>query len=257
MESTRRSKRRSLIRRGWARVKVTVTKWVDGMNEAIGKCRFLGFSKKCNLESYSPVPFCLFSEARRLSQISLDSPLARRTCGCSSTSHLTHPSSSASTLIDPFAEPMCRIESSSIVRIVSHKSLVTPSLVGTSLAAAHSSSSSSSPAPPTTRPRGGTSVSQPPSIPTIAEGSPAIAPSTTKEERRMSMPNPGVQVKTFRRMSLVDGEEIFEEIRPGSGEKKVDFVWGKGVDKSIPPVDHLAIGQDQKSRWRKLSLSKA
>lgn len=72
----------------------------------------------------------------------------------------------------------------------------------------------------------------------------------------MSTPNSGVQVKTFRRMSLVDGDEIFEEIRPESGEKKVDFIWGKGVDESIPPVD-LAIGQDQRRRWRKLSLSKA
>lgn len=59
-------------------------------------------------------------------------------------------------------------------------------------------------------------------------------------------------------MSLVDGEEIFEEIRPGSGEKKVDFVWGKGVDESIPPVVvNLAVGQEERRRWRKLSLSKA
>lgn len=72
----------------------------------------------------------------------------------------------------------------------------------------------------------------------------------------MSTPNTGVQVKTFRRMSLVDGEEIFEEIRPGTGEKKVDFVWGKGVDESIPPVD-LVVEQEERKRWRKLSLSKA
>ena len=68
-----------------------------------------------------------------------------------------------------------------------------------------------------------------------------------------SMPNPGVQVKTFRRMSLVDGEEIFEEIRPGNGEKKVDFVWGKGVDGFIPPVAPSA-GQEERKRWRKLSI---
>lgn len=66
------------------------------------------------------------------------------------------------------------------------------------------------------------------------------------------MPNPGVQVKTFRRLSLVDGEEIFEEIRPGNGERKVDFVWGKGVDGFIPPLDFTA-EQEEGKRWRKLS----
>lgn len=67
------------------------------------------------------------------------------------------------------------------------------------------------------------------------------------------MPNPGVQVKMFRRMSLVDGEEIFEEIRPRpDGERKVDFVWGKGVDGFIPPVEPTE-GQEERKRLRKLS----
>lgn len=245
MECNRRSKRRSLVRRGWARTKVTVAKWVDGMNERRG--RFLIFQQMLS-PIISPV-FRPSVEACRLSQSSLNSPLARLTCGCSSTSHLTHPSSSASTLIDPSAEQSVnRIESSSIVRIVSHKSLVSPYLVGTSVAAAHSS------AAPATRPRGSTSFSHSRSITTIDEGS--TASPLPEEGRRMSTPNPGVQVKTFRRMSLADGEEIFEEIRPGNGERKVDFVWGKGVDESIPPAD-LAAGQEERKRWRKLSLSKA
>lgn len=55
MESTQRSKRRSLVRRGWARVKVTVTKWVDGMNEARG--RFLDFSKKIQSSKFLTCSF--------------------------------------------------------------------------------------------------------------------------------------------------------------------------------------------------------
>lgn len=58
MESTRRSKRRSLVRRGWARVKVTVTKWVDGMNEARG--RFLVFLKGYHLQAFLTCPFSPF-----------------------------------------------------------------------------------------------------------------------------------------------------------------------------------------------------
>lgn len=37
MECERRSKCRSLIRRGWARIKVTLAKWEDGMNERRGR----------------------------------------------------------------------------------------------------------------------------------------------------------------------------------------------------------------------------
>lgn len=58
MESTRRSKRRSLIGRGWARFKVTVTKWVDGMNEARG--RFLVFSMGMQSSKFLTYSFLSF-----------------------------------------------------------------------------------------------------------------------------------------------------------------------------------------------------
>ena len=37
MECDRRGKRRGLIGRGWAKMKVTVAKWLDWMNESRGK----------------------------------------------------------------------------------------------------------------------------------------------------------------------------------------------------------------------------
>ena len=77
---------------------------------------------------------------------------------------------------------------------------------------------------------------------------------TTAQEEplRTALPTPSVQVKVFRRVSMVDGEEKFEEIYPRAGERRVDFVWGKGVDGFIPPVELEAEPGRRKSR-RKLS----
>lgn len=51
---------------------------------------------------------------------------------------------------------------------------------------------------------------------------------------------------------MVDGEEDFKEIHPQEGEKRVDFVWGKGVDEFIPAVKFGA-KQEGRKRWRKIS----
>jgi hypothetical protein len=51
---------------------------------------------------------------------------------------------------------------------------------------------------------------------------------------------------------MTDGEEDFEEIFHREGERRVDFVWGKGVDGFIPPIE-VAEGQEGRKRWRKLS----
>lgn len=50
---------------------------------------------------------------------------------------------------------------------------------------------------------------------------------------------------------MVDGEEDFEEIIRRAGERRVDFVWGKGVDDFIPSFE--AEEQEGKKGWRKLS----
>lgn len=68
----------------------------------------------------------------------------------------------------------------------------------------------------------------------------------------MSIPNTGVQIKTFRRVNRIDGEENFKEVRQQEGERRVNFEWGKGVDGFIPPVE-FEEEQQRTKRWRKLS----
>jgi hypothetical protein len=36
---------------------------------------------------------------------------------------------------------------------------------------------------------------------------------------------------------MIDGEENFKEVPQQEGERRVDFVWGNGVDGFIPPVE--------------------
>lgn len=243
MECKRRSKCQRLIRRGWARIKATVAKWEEGLKERKGRL----FDRL----SYLPIVFShiLFpsTEARRLSQASLDSPLARLTSRYSSTGRLTHPTASSANLIQSSTDSLTRIESSAIVRIVSHNSLSSPTLVGTSVAAAGSSLTSTDHRVSSSLSRTRTNT-----ITTIAESSTTMS-SEEGGRRQRSIPNPGVEIKTFRRLSMVDGGEDFEEIHPQEGEKRVDFVWGKGVDEFIPPVKFES---DQEGRKGSRKISK-
>ena len=188
-------------------------------------------------------------EAKQLYNASKHAPLAQVTAKNYSTDRFHRLSRVSS---PPAFPPIAKIESSNIIRVISHDSIVSNGLDKRVRRNTCCSALTPSPSSPVraratsaanigrTRQRSISNTSAMASH-SCQGSSLEVVPEALPIQNDGNRPEK-LETKTFREMYWSTGEESFEEIPESQDGKRVMLVWGKGVDEFIP--EHPAASED-------------